>query len=322
MKRRRRHMVRKKKGELKAVDIKRTGIRIRNPDPESRYAIGKMSDPDPHQTNADPKHRRGGKMVGKKKGKLKAVDNFRMALKYETMTEEERRADRLDRYRWREGWERDTIERRFCYTTATVVARAIEEQEDSVLKVAAADFAGKDAVLQGIRRTATDLQKVYLQLETASKYDLKIAEKFFDRKSSVQGLTDEQEKLLNKIIKEESGESSGSKGKKRKIHDGKEELRGDNSQAGGPGPGAGPGWGFAPAFPYGPFMGNFAAGFSSIMMGGGAAPSNMGYGSGGYGGGGQFGMHGQQGHNQQGGGYGYGGTGGGDYGGPSSSGGE
>jgi hypothetical protein len=93
-----------------------------------------------------------------------------MALKYETMTEEGRRADRLDRYRWREGWERDTIERRFCYTTATVVALAMEEQEVSVLKVVAADFAGKDAVLQGMRRTATDLQKVYLQLETSSKY--------------------------------------------------------------------------------------------------------------------------------------------------------
>jgi hypothetical protein len=246
------------------------------------------------------------------------VDIFRMALKYETMTEEGRRADRLDRYRWREGWERDTIERRFCYTTATAVALAIEEQEDSVLKVVAADFAGKDAVLQGMRRTATDLQKVYLQLETDSKYGFKIAEKFLDRKSSVQGLTDEQEKLLKSIIKEESGESSESKGKKSKKNDGKEELRGDNSQAGGPGSGAGPGWGFAPVFPYGPFMGNFAAGFSSIMMGGGAAPPNMGYGSGGYGGGGQFGMHGQQGHNQQGGGYGYGGAGGGDYGGPGS----
>jgi hypothetical protein len=179
-------------------------------------------------------------MVGKKKEKPKAVDIFRMALKYETMTEEGRRADRLDRYRWREGWERDTIERRFCYSTATAVALAIEEQEDSVLKVVPADFAGKDAVLQGMRRTATDLQKVYLQLETASKYEFKITEKFFDRKSSVQGLTDEQEKLLKAIIKEEeSGESSGSKGKKGKKNDGKEELRGDNSLAGGPGSGAG-----------------------------------------------------------------------------------
>jgi hypothetical protein len=168
-------------------------------------------------------------MVGKKKGKLKAVDTFRMALKYETLTKEGRRADRLDRYRWREGWERDTIERRFCYTTATAVALAMEEQEDSMLKVVAVDFAGKDAVLQGMRRTATDLQKVYLQLETVSKYGFKIAEKFFDRKSSVQGLTDEQEKLLKSIIKEESRESSGSKGKKGKKHDGKEELRGQQS---------------------------------------------------------------------------------------------
>ncbi len=152
-----------------------------------------------------------------------------------------------------------------------------------MLKVVAADFAGKDAILQGMRRTATDLQKVYLQLETASKYGFKIAEKFFDRKSAVQGLTDEQEKLLKSIIKEESGESSGSKGKKGKKNDGKEELRGDNSLAGGPGSGAGPGWGFAPAFPYAPFMGNFAAGFSSMMMGGGSAPPNIGYGSGGYG---------------------------------------
>ena len=147
-------------------------------------------------------------MVGKKKGKLKAVDTFRMALKYETLTKEGRRADRLDRYRWREAWERGTIERRFCYTTATTVAVAMEEQEDTVLKVVTADFAGKDAVLRGMRRTATDLQKVYLQLKTASKYGFNIAEKFFERKSIVQGLTDEQEKLLNKIIKEESGESS------------------------------------------------------------------------------------------------------------------
>jgi hypothetical protein len=84
----------------------------------------------------------------------------------------------------------------------------MEEQEDTVLKVVTADFAGKDAVLRGMRRTATDLQKVYLQLKTASKYGFNIAEKFFERKSIVQGLTDEQEKLLNKIIKEESGESS------------------------------------------------------------------------------------------------------------------
>jgi hypothetical protein len=117
-------------------------------------------------------------MVGKRKGKLQAVDAFRMALKYETMTEEGRRADRLDRYRWREGWERDTIERRFCYTTATAVALDMKEQEDSVLKVVAVDFAGKDAVLQGMRRTATDLQKVYLQLETVSNYGFKIARNF------------------------------------------------------------------------------------------------------------------------------------------------
>jgi hypothetical protein len=153
-------------------------------------------------------------MVGKKKGRLKAVDTFRMALKYETMTEEERRADRLDRYQWREGWEQDMIERRFCYTTATAVALAMEEQEDSVLKVVAADFVGKDAVLQGMRRTATDLQKVYLQLETVSKYGFKIPEKFFDRKSSVQGLTDEQEKLLNKIIRRRAGNPAEARAKR------------------------------------------------------------------------------------------------------------
>jgi len=33
--------------------------------------------------------RRRRHMVRKKKGELKAVDNFRMALKYETMTDEE-----------------------------------------------------------------------------------------------------------------------------------------------------------------------------------------------------------------------------------------
>jgi hypothetical protein len=89
-------------------------------------------------------------------------------------------------------------------------------QENSVLKVVAVDFAGKDAVLQGMRRTATDLHKVYLQLETVSKYGFKIAEKFFDRKSSVQVLTDEQEKLLL-IIKEESREAATDTAAREKV---------------------------------------------------------------------------------------------------------
>ncbi len=68
----------------------------------------------------------------------------------------------------------------------------------------------------------------------------------------MQGLTDEQEKLLKSIIKEESGESSGSKGKKGKHNNGKEEPKGDTKLAGGSGFGAGPGWGVAPVF-YGEF---------------------------------------------------------------------
>jgi hypothetical protein len=93
-----------------------------------------------------------------------------MVLKYETMSEDARRADRLDRYRWREGWERNTIERRFCYTAATMVALALEEQEDNVLKVVAVNFAGKDPILQGMRRTTTDLQKVYLQFASRRNF--------------------------------------------------------------------------------------------------------------------------------------------------------
>jgi hypothetical protein len=241
-----------------------------------------------------------------------------MVLKYETMTEDERRTDRLDRHRWREGWERNTIERRFCYTAATMVALALEDQEDNVLKLVAVDFAGKDAVLQGMRRTATDLQKIYLQLETASKYGFNISEKFFDRKSAVQGLTEEQEKLLKAIIKEEGGETGGSKSKKAKLDSGKEEPKAGGS-GGGAGPGwgdggAGPGWGYAPPFPYAqPNMGSFAAGYPGMMMGGWPAPPNQGFGGGAYGGGGQYGMAGQQGFFQQGGGYGQGGVGGNGY---------
>jgi hypothetical protein len=133
-------------------------LKNQDPDPEFGSAIGKNAGSGSALNQCGSETQKRGQMVGKKKGRLKAVDTFRMALKYKTMTEEERRADRLDRYRWREGWERDTIERRFCYTTATAVALAMEEQEDSVLEVVAADFVGKDAVLQGMRRTATDLQ--------------------------------------------------------------------------------------------------------------------------------------------------------------------
>jgi hypothetical protein len=103
----------------------------------------------------------------------------------------------------------------------------------------------------------------------------------------VQGLTEEQEKLLKTINKEEGREASGSKSKKAKQNSGKEEAKaggsgggagsgwGDGGQAGGSGGRAGPGWGFAPPFPYAQQnMGNFAAGYLGMMMGGWPAPAN------------------------------------------------
>jgi hypothetical protein len=73
MKRRRRHMVRKKKGELKAVDIKRTGIRIRirNPDPESGYAIGKNAGSGSASNQCGSETQKRGQNGRKEEGKTK-----------------------------------------------------------------------------------------------------------------------------------------------------------------------------------------------------------------------------------------------------------
>ncbi len=84
-----------------------------------------------------------------------------------------------------------------------MTALTLEDQEDNVLRLVALEAEGKAVLLSGMRRTAKDLLEIFSQINAANIYDFNIVEQLFNGKTSVEGLSDDQQKLLKNIIKEE-----------------------------------------------------------------------------------------------------------------------
>jgi hypothetical protein len=278
-------------------------------------------------------------MLGKiKTGKFIFWECFRMELPYERLTEDLRRTERLKRQRAREAWKRGTALEKYLYNLGTVTASALEDQEDNVLRLVALEAEGKAVLLAAMRRTAKDLLEIYSQINAANLYNFNIVEQLFDGKTAVEGLSEDQQKLLKNIIKEEH---SAGKAKKEKETENKPYDRPAAAEAAATS-GAGVGWGYAPPFPYVQQAPQFAGGvFPGMVMqawpqmpgagGQGYGQSNFGGGqgggqqgggqfgggqfSGGQFGGGQFSSGQMYGGNNSGGGAGYSGGGGAGYGG-------
>jgi hypothetical protein len=190
-----------------------------------------------------------------------------MAKDYENFTEEEKREERLDRSRTRESWDRSTTQKRFLFTTAVTISAGIEQLEDSLVAVSeltqeAGKAAEKAAIIAKTRNTIRDMRQIYTRLETAVKYDLEAVERIFERKSSVKGLSEEEEKEMKAYLKDKEAENTP---KKRKV--GEESYTVPAQNAAG-----GMGWGgMGQAFPYS--IANTAP--SPIMMGPWPGFSNM-----------------------------------------------
>ncbi len=181
---------------------------------------------------------------------------------------------------------------------------ALEDQEDNMLRLVALEAEGKVVLLSGMRRTAKDLLEIYSQINAANIYNFNIVEQLFNGKTSVEGLSDDQQKLLKNIIKEEH---SAGKSKKVKETESKPYERPAAAEVAST-LGVEVGWGFAPPFLYVQQAPQFAGGvFPDMVMQ--AWPQMPGAGGQGYGQ-----LHfGQVGSDMYGGGQGRGQQGGGQF---------
>jgi len=218
--------------------------------------------------------------------RLRNDDNREMALAFEAWTAEERERARAGVARRRESWRRETELERHFSDTAAVVAEAREQQEMAVMAAVgmAVDAPGREERLRADRRLWTRLDECYKRLEVSAKYGVVAAERMFDTRTDVDGITQEEEKKLAKILKQLEEETKDKTGKKRKGPEGEVE-KDSRGMAGG-------------ATAYGGYMQQGSGGggqFAGAGMYSGGPPSGIQAAGGNYG---QFG-------GQYGGGWGY-----------------
>ena len=151
----------------------------------------------------------------------------------------------------------------------------------------AANVPEKEARLRAARCSWTRLGDVYKRLEVAAKYGLGVAEEVFDAQTEVDGITQEQEKKLGRVLKkmEESvKEKTSRKRREGGLHD-EPDNRGmaDFAAIGGfSGSGGGGGYGpymAAPAYwdpNYGAMAPTYAYGTAAGWQGFGMPPPGYG----------------------------------------------
>ena len=211
-----------------------------------------------------------------------------MALAFETMAAEQRETARLATTRRRDTWKRDTELERHLHSTAEVTAATRTEFEDAVVAAGLlpAEDITKEAKLRAGRRAWTRMDNLYKRLEVATKFGLKAAERLFDAQEEVEGITQEEEKRLTKVLKQLEDETKEKTGRKRRDREETDEAEyrpqenymmygggGGYGQMGGGMPMQAP-WGWDPAqgqgYGYGPTGGwpGFGGGPMAFGQGG------------------------------------------------------
>ena len=150
-----------------------------------------------------------------------------MALAFETMAAEQRETARLATTRRRDAWKKDTELERHLHSTAEVTAVTRTELEDAV--VAAGLLPEEDitkvAKLRAGRRAWTRMDNMYKRLEVATKFGLTAAERLFGAQEEVEGITQEEEKRLVKVLKQLQDETKEKTGRKRKDREETDEAK-------------------------------------------------------------------------------------------------
>jgi len=127
-----------------------------------------------------------------------------MALPFENMTVEELAKDRLERFKSRETWEKDTQQQKMHLQMASQLQSAKEALENMVLKIKPAEvvMATKDEQLALARQEIQKIEEAYMHMEVYAVYGNKVAEELYGKPKMSGKLPEEMEKKLDKLLKE------------------------------------------------------------------------------------------------------------------------
>jgi hypothetical protein len=131
-----------------------------------------------------------------------------MALPFEAQSMEERILDRAKRARNRETWHRVTREDKLTYNMGAFIADEKDAMEDAIVALGdEAEGPFKVKMYTTLRQAWVRMAREYRKLSTAGTYDWETAEDIYERGDAVEGMTEEEAKLLKKQLKknEENG---------------------------------------------------------------------------------------------------------------------
>jgi hypothetical protein len=177
-----------------------------------------------------------------------------MALPFEAQPMEERLQDRAKRARNRETWHRETREDKLTYNMGAFIANEKDAMEDAIVALGdEAEGPFKVKMYTTLRQAWVRMAREYRKLNTAGTHDWEAAEDIYERGDAVEGMTEEEAKLLKKHLKK--NEENGKVQKRRKAKETPYQRPEENS-SGATGPGSSPnqwgvgsglGWGMWPA---------------------------------------------------------------------------
>jgi hypothetical protein len=200
-----------------------------------------------------------------------------MALPFETQTMQERLQDRARRARDRETWDRVTEEDELTYKMAAFIADEKDAREEAIIALGEeADGPLKAKMYTTLRQMWVRLAREYRKLSTAATYDWETAEDIYEKAGAVEGMTEEEAKLLEKRLKK--NQENGKVQRRGKAKETPYQRPEENS-SGATGQGPSWGWGGWPAPGLVPPMNGMVPPMGGWAMGGWTmgGPGNGGY---------------------------------------------
>jgi len=127
-----------------------------------------------------------------------------MALPFEELSAEELGQERMERFRARTSWEKNTTEQRMHLRVASQLQATKEMLEDLLLKVKPATVVieGKEEQLAAMRQEISRTEDMYMQLQVYAVYGSRATEELYGKPKMSGKLPAELEKKLDKFLKD------------------------------------------------------------------------------------------------------------------------
>jgi hypothetical protein len=126
-----------------------------------------------------------------------------MALPFEALTAEARRAERDARFRAREQWGQEDEQKRMLLRTGTQLEAIRVRLEDTLTEPQGEGEAVR--LRAGIRDALRGTYELYKQIGVGAKYGMENIQRICDPVVDAEGLTEEEERRVKEMIKEQGG---------------------------------------------------------------------------------------------------------------------